>query len=304
MRVNSLSLSTLFIVLSIVVLLEGKKIPCPPLPLTPGVVISCELPKENKKVACTGPITGSSKRTIAKYKCDSDSDFYEKTVECKCYGKWKGLDEFQNYVSRCSTAQKTFSLSGPPELNLTKNEVEELTGNNTSGDPTPKYALDALAFHNFYRKQHGAALLKLNKTLSAFAQNWAEQEVNSGSFGPEPSSSNKTYISNMYELTLGRDDFDPAMAARLGIAKWYTSGSNYDYDLPTANAFSALMWNNTSDLGVGIASRSGRMVLVCNYWPPGNVYVVGGQDGDDSLALFRKNVFPRRVTSSSLDRST
>lgn len=38
--------------------------------------------------------------------------------------------------------------------------------------------------------------------------------------------------------------------------------------------------------------------------PPGNVYVVGGQDGDDSLALFRKNVFPRRVTSSSLDRST
>lgn len=73
----------------------------------------------------------------------------------------------------------------------------------------------------------------------------------------------------MYELTLGRDDFDPAMAARLGIAKWYTSGSNYDYDLPTANAFSALMWNNTSDLGVGIASRSGRMVLVCNYWPPG-----------------------------------
>lgn len=96
----------------------------------------------------------------------------------------------------------------------------------------------------------------------------------------------------MYELTIGSDDIDPSSAAKLAVGKWYNSGASYDYELPAPSAFSAMMWNSTSDLGVGIASKEGSVWVVCNYWPSGNVYVVGGLNGDDSLSLFRRNVFP------------
>ncbi len=128
--------------------------------------------------------------------------------------------------------------------------------------------------------------------MSKFAQSWAQQEAKNNSFLPEPWSTNKSYISNMYELSLGSDGFDPSAAARLAVGKWYGGATNYDYVIPVANSFSAMIWNSTTDLGVGIVSNEGSVWVICNYYPPGNVYVVGGQNGNDSLSLFYKNVFP------------
>lgn len=100
-------------------------------------------------------------------------------------------------------------------------------------------------------------------------------------------------------LTIGRDNFDPSKAVKLAVARWYASGAHYDYDVPVANAFTAMIWNSTTELGVGVASKNGNILVICNYWPPGNVYVSGAQNPADSIALFNKNVFPP-VTNTTI----
>jgi hypothetical protein len=69
-----------------------------------------------------------------------------------------------------------------------------------------------------------------------------------------------------------------------------------------ASSFSAMLWNSTSNLGVGVASKDGNVLVVCNYWPPGNVYMVGGVDAQSTLVLFKKNVFP--LLSNYTDNSS
>jgi hypothetical protein len=133
--------------------------------------------------------------------------------------------------------------------------------------------------------------------LSDAAQRWADKEVMDSSNPEMEPWDNRSYISNIYWLT-GPKNFDLRKAAKLAVGRWYQDLGGYDYQVPVANAFSAMIWNATTDLGVGIATKGNDVIVVCNYWPPGNVFVVdknGTYDESvpfDSLALFKKNILP------------
>ena len=68
---------------------------------------------------------------------------------------------------------------------------------------------------------------------------------------------------------------------------WYSEVSKYDYNSPESLSgvlhFTQLIWNDTTQLGIGCAVTSdGRIAkVVANYFPEGNV-----------IGSFAKNVFP------------
>merc|ERR1711963_368094 len=108
-----------------------------------------------------------------------------------------------------------------------------------------KFREDALTAHNAYRAKHGVPALKLNDELNDVAQEWADYLMAVDGF--EHRHPNK-YGENLY-MSSGR------------AAQEQAQGS--------------------SEVGVGVAQKGSKVIVVANYSPPGN-YI--GQHAD--------NVFP------------
>jgi pathogenesis-related protein 1 len=47
---------------------------------------------------------------------------------------------------------------------------------------------------------------------------------------------------------------------RLDASNWYDSGH-----------YTQMVWRNTKEIGCGRIECKGQMIVVCNYYPPGNV---------------------------------
>jgi len=50
-----------------------------------------------------------------------------------------------------------------------------------------------------------------------------------------------------------------------------------------------LVWKGTTHIGIGVASKGTKSVVVTNYWPKGNIYNIG--EGDRAQ-YFKDNVLP------------
>lgn len=53
---------------------------------------------------------------------------------------------------------------------------------------------------------------------------------------------------------------------------------------------SQIIWNATTQLGVGLASGNDTSIVVATYYPRGNIISVGSKS--DPTFYFKKNVFP------------
>lgn len=81
-------------------------------------------------------------------------------------------------------------------------------------------------------------------------------------------------------------DPNTKIKARDCVDKWYSEINEYSFgrepEVLTCGHFTQIVWKDTKELGVGSAkSKSGKLYVVCNYFPPGNF---SGQ--------FSKNVLP------------
>ena len=74
------------------------------------------------------------------------------------------------------------------------------------------------------------------------------------------------------------------------VDSWYSEGKNYNYERaefsPQTGHFTQLVWVASQKLGVGVARRAGKVIVVANYDPPGNY---------DSRSEFRKNVLKPNI---------
>lgn len=132
---------------------------------------------------------------------------------------------------------------------------------------------NVLSIHNKLREQRGAAPLVWSKVLSQSAQAVAD----TCTLGPSGSEYGENMLMSSSELSCSKSSNfwrdEEELWTRLGE-------DNPDY-YPDTGSFTQMVWKNT--MQVGCAQRqcdSGNMV-VCHYYPPGNV--VGGSN-------FAKNV--------------
>ncbi|XP_067376681.1 Golgi-associated plant pathogenesis-related protein 1-like isoform X2 [Channa argus] len=111
-----------------------------------------------------------------------------------------------------------------------------------------------LKTHNAYRAKHSAPALKLNAELNASAQSWANHLLATG--------------------TLQHSDTKDGE----NIFTVFSSAS-----LKLTGHFTQVVWKDTTEVGVGMASSGNRAFVVGQYRKPGNMAMPG---------YFEKNVLP------------
>jgi uncharacterized protein YkwD len=129
-----------------------------------------------------------------------------------------------------------------------------------------------LQTHNQYREEVGVSPLEWSQELAASAKKWAEHLAEIDTM--EHSESNGEYGENIWSGTKGYFSWEDMVDA------W---GEEKQYFIPNRaipNAcegswqkcghYTQLIWQDTQEVGCGLASNDQREFLVCQYNPPGN----------------------------------
>ncbi|KAL1117015.1 hypothetical protein AAG570_004343 [Ranatra chinensis] len=131
-----------------------------------------------------------------------------------------------------------------------------------------KFQDEMLKLHNEYRAKHGAPPLKLNKDLSNYAQEWAVFLARENRFEHRP---RNPHGENIFCLTSSQ-----VATAKDAVTTWYSESKNYHYGIEpkvlNSGHFTQMIWRESKEVGVGRAkSRSGKVMIVANYRPRGNI---------------------------------
>ncbi|XP_063984400.1 uncharacterized protein LOC135166244 [Diachasmimorpha longicaudata] len=148
-----------------------------------------------------------------------------------------------------------------------------------------EFITECLCWHNVYRQRHNAPTLTMSPQLCEYAQTWANHLAHTNTF----------YYRNDREI--GQNLYCRPGGAVPGevngqevASYWYSAVKQYDFfkepDVLHTNVnaghFTQVIWASSQLFGVGKArSRSGKIIVVANYQPIGNV---SGQ--------FQRNVLP------------
>lgn len=140
---------------------------------------------------------------------------------------------------------------------------------------TKNVIAEALDRHNFYRNKHNVPSLKINSKLNKFSQNWADELAKTDKASHRP---NNAYGENIYTIKSTEQVTELGVKA---VDSWYSEikffnfqGSNDDMAASTkAFHFTQLIWKDSEELGVGASKspKSGKIYVVCNYDPHGNI---------------------------------
>ncbi|MDJ0620207.1 MAG: CAP family protein [Calothrix sp. MO_192.B10] len=130
---------------------------------------------------------------------------------------------------------------------------------------------EALSRHNTLRQTHGSPALGEDSELNNLAQEWAEHLANKGVMEHRP---NNPYGENIYYAWSSQPGFD--VNGEVPVQAWYDEEQYYNYNQPGFSSqtghFTQVVWKNSTKLGCGKAkSADGKVFVVCNYDPPGNV---------------------------------
>uniref|UniRef100_A0A672RXK2 SCP domain-containing protein n=1 Tax=Sinocyclocheilus grahami TaxID=75366 RepID=A0A672RXK2_SINGR len=135
--------------------------------------------------------------------------------------------------------------------------------------------------HNAYRKQHGAPPLTINKNLCRSAQEWAEHLLSIRTL----MHSNGEYGENVYyawttvSVTFAN--------VSLAVESWYSEIKDYNFSRPGFTSktghFTQVVWKDTNEVGVGLATDGNTTFVVGQYLPAGNISNAG---------YFERNVLP------------
>src|SRR5690349_14211902 len=124
---------------------------------------------------------------------------------------------------------------------------------------------------NFFRFQHNASYIPWNDSLAGYAQNYSSQCIWAHSYGSQGYGEN---------LARGYPDITSAVDAWGNERDLYDfSGSQSGFSEATGH-FTQLVWKDTQSGGCGVFDGDGKngvggWMLVCEYWPPGNVEGTG-----------------------------
>ncbi|XP_025202336.1 uncharacterized protein LOC112599595 isoform X1 [Melanaphis sacchari] len=127
---------------------------------------------------------------------------------------------------------------------------------------------DSLKLHNDYRLKHGSGPLTLNKMLCRNALTWAKTLAKDDKFIHQP---DNPFGENLFSIWSSNQ-----VTARDAICNWYKAGKDYDYSreprIIKSGQFTQLVWKGSHSMGIAmVKGKSGRIVIVANYNPPGNI---------------------------------
>ncbi|XP_053988895.1 uncharacterized protein LOC128881646 [Hylaeus volcanicus] len=138
-----------------------------------------------------------------------------------------------------------------------------------------EFITECLCWHNVYRQRHNAPPLTMSPQLCEYAQTWANHLAHTNTFYYR---NDREVGQNLYCRPGGAVPSD--VTGQDVASYWYSAVKQYDFlkepDILHANVnaghFTQLIWGSSRYFGVGKArSRSGKIIVVANYRPVGNI---------------------------------
>ncbi|XP_045465180.1 uncharacterized protein LOC123674262 isoform X2 [Harmonia axyridis] len=131
------------------------------------------------------------------------------------------------------------------------------------------FAKECLQAHNEFRKKHGVPPLKLSKEICRDSQKWADHLIKAGGLAH---SNNDKYGENIFCMQSSNPSF--TVKGNEPVESWYKEMDKHPFGEEPKNLesghFSQVVWRDSKELGVGYAKSGGKVIVVANYYPPGN----------------------------------
>lgn len=132
-----------------------------------------------------------------------------------------------------------------------------------------------VAAHNAARSEVGVANLELDEDLNAQALAYAEDLAASGQFEHSPANTRQGQGENLWAGTAGAFSFEQMAAGWIDEDRFYIH-ARFPFVSSTGQwqdvgHYTQIVWRDTTALGCGIATGTGRDYLVCRYAPAGNI---------------------------------
>ncbi|KAK2902605.1 hypothetical protein Q8A73_012351 [Channa argus] len=145
---------------------------------------------------------------------------------------------------------------------------------------TESFQQEFLKTHNAYRAKHSAPALKLNAELNASAQSWANHLLATGTLQHSDTKDGENIFTVFSSASL-------KLTGKEAVDAWYAEIKDYNWCNPgfkgNTGHFTQVVWKDTTEVGVGMASSGNRAFVVGQYRKPGNMAMPG---------YFEKNVLP------------
>jgi len=181
------------------------------------------------------------------------------------------MKEFENKHKDRTADFKDASSSGSGEGSTAGEETDEETARceEEAGDEKfTRFQRECLASHNLFRARHGAVALELSTKLCGVAQDWAEHLVAAARLEHRPASNLGENIFSSWSSQAR------SPAGGEAVDSWYSEIKQFKFGVEAVAGgtghFSQVVWAASTKLGVGLATNRGKVVVVCNYDPPGN----------------------------------
>lgn len=140
---------------------------------------------------------------------------------------------------------------------------------------------EAWRLQNKYRQLHDVKPFVWDVNCAIAAQTWADELIRTNTFTHGMLTDKKGRRMGQNLAWAG----GPHYRLEKFIDLWYNESKLYNYKqpqyTPKTGHFTQMVWNATTGCGFGVGISSQSIILVANYYPPGNVQ--GG---------FANNVFP------------
>ncbi len=128
-------------------------------------------------------------------------------------------------------------------------------------------AEEFLEVHNRYRTEVGIEGLTWSDELAESATEWAEQLAATCAF--EHSTGN--YGENLWMGTSGAFSITDVVDAWGSEKQHYNYSDNSCVEGEVCGHYTQMVWENTTEVGCGVASCDGFDIWVCQYTPQGNI---------------------------------
>lgn len=208
----------------------------------------------------------SSGQNLLSYKIKESSVYYE-----RMFGSTKKLaivGAFSAHV--CATGAAVVASETSPDRATTYQNPTH-----TAQNSAQHRAARLLRVHNEERRRLGLRALRWNRELERDAKQWAHHLSRRGMLQHADYRTLENTGENLWMGTSGRWPVESMVGAFISEKRHYRHGTFPDIshtgNWADVGHYTQIVWRETQEVGCALATARGNDVLVCRYWPAGNV---------------------------------
>ena len=186
---------------------------------------------------------------------------------------WAGMDGSKILVAAVAAIAALFATGASISASAQTPRASYQRFDNRMSD---RLAVRMLAVQNRERARLGLPLLKWNRALEREARGWGRELARRGRIEHADNQTRNSTGETLWMGAQGQWDVMVGLTMMIDEKRMYKHG-NFPNISTTGKwrdvgHYTQIVWRNTQEVGCSVVNERGWDVLVCRYWPAGNVW--------------------------------